>query len=290
MKKGINAWCFPGNYTIEKCMEISAAAGFDGIEINMTEEMTEKSSGQTITEQLSFTENTALTLTFGEREIQDIKRCAKKYGLDIPSISTSLLWRYPLTGNEEKVREKAIEIVRRMIDAAQVLGADTVLVVPGLVDTRVSYKTAMERSIEALKELSKYAEEKKVYIGIENVWNKFLLSPIEMRQFIEKINSPFAGAYFDVGNVLNFSYPEYWIEILSDTIRKIHVKDFNTSVGNISGFTNLLAGDVDWVRVMEYLKKINYENYLIAELAPYKIFPEKLAQDTSTSLDKIIGG
>jgi L-ribulose-5-phosphate 3-epimerase len=289
MKKGINCWCFPGSFSIERCMELASKAGFQGIELNMTETVVQSDSSKVITDELSFSENTALTLDTEKDDMLALKELAEKYNLEIPSISTSLLWRYPLTSKETSSAEKAKEIVRKMIDAAVVLGADTVLVVPGIVDSGISYAEVYQRSLESLMELSEYAKKKRISIGVENVWNKFLLSPMEMRQFIEKINSPYVGTYFDVGNVLAYSYPQYWIEILSDTIKKVHVKDYKTSVGNIHGFTNLLEGDVNWREVNRALNAIGYKGYLIAELSPYKIFPQKLIEDTSTSLDLIIG-
>lgn len=285
MKKGVNCWCFPREYSLEKCIETAKKAGFDSIEINMSDggEPVDK----TIFDELSFSDSKALTTSSTPDEIRAIKEMAERYGIDTPSLSTSLFWSYPLTSNDIKIVEKAKEIVRKMIDAAVVLGADTILVVPGLVNEEVSYAKAYERSRESLKELAKYAEEKKVGIGVENVWNRFLLSPVEMRRFVEEIGSPYVGTYFDVGNVLNFSYPEYWIEVLAETIRKVHVKDFSTSVGNINGFTNLLAGDVNWKRVMEAFRKIGYDSYVTAELSPYKFFPENLIYDTSRAMESI---
>ncbi len=175
-----------------------------------------------------------------------------------------------------------------MIDAAKILHTDAILVVPGVVNERVSYSKAYKRSQDALKALAKKAEESKVYIGIENVWSKFLLSPLEMRKFIDEIGSPYVRFYFDVGNVLAFSYPEHWIEVLGDYIVRVHIKDFDTSIGNIRGFKNLFEGDVNWPAVIGALRKANYEGYLTAELSPYRTHPEMLAYDASKRLDFIL--
>lgn len=283
MKKGINAWCFPNDYSINQCIELASRAGFDGLEINMEEEF---NNAKGKPEQ----DNTypALTLSTTKEQLAGIKHLADKNKIDIPSISSSLFWKYPLSSSDTAICDKAKDVVCKMIDAARELGADSVLIVPGVVNDDVSYKQAYDRALINIKELSKYAEINKIFIGVENVWNKFLLSPLEMRRFIEEIGSPYVGAYFDVGNVLAFSYPQYWIEILSDLIVKVHVKDFKTSIGNINGFTNLLDGDVDWFKVINAFKKTGYNDYLTAELAPLNRFPEKLIYDTSDALDRII--
>ena len=109
-----------------------------------------------------------------------------------------------------------------------------------------------------------------------------------MKRFIEEIDSTYVGVYFDVGNVLDFSYPEYWIEILAEKIVKVHVKDYKTDVGNINGFTHLLQGDVNWKKVIKALRNSGYDDYLTAELSQYNDFPDKLAEDTENALSGII--
>jgi hexulose-6-phosphate isomerase len=270
MKKGINCWTFPANYTVKECIENAKKAGFDGIEINMEEEKKGTPS---------------LRVDSTKAEIEEIFKISQSNGIPISSVATGLHWKYSLTDDDPNVRKKGIEIAEKMIDAAKLFHADAILVVPGVVNERVSYSKAYKRSQEALKALSKKAEEEKVYIGIENVWNKFLLSPLEMKKFIDEIGSPYVKFYFDVGNVLAFSYPEYWIEILGEYIVRVHVKDFDTSIGNIQGFKNLFEGDVNWPKVIEALRRAKYEGYLTAELNPYKTHPEMLAYDASKRLD-----
>ena len=284
MKKGINAWCFPTDFTIEKCMMLAKQAGFDSIELNISEVSKEKGFIDT----LKFEENYGFTLDANDETLMDIYKLSLKIGIEISSVSTSLHWSYPVTSNDELVAGKGIEIIKKMIHAAKVFHTDAILVVPGIVDESVSYKTAYERSIEAFKEIGKMAQQEKVYVCLENVWNKFLLSPIEMNEFIDKIGCGFVQAYFDVGNVLDFSYPEYWIEILKSKIKRVHVKDYNRKVGNINGFCNLLQGNVNWKKVMESLHNINYDGYVTAELSPYHFSPELIAEDTSRHLEHIL--
>jgi len=137
--------------------------------------------------------------------------------------------------------------------------------------------------------MSSLAKKFKVYIAVENVWNKFLLSPLEMRKFIDEIGSEYVVSYFDVGNVLISGYPQDWIHILGKRIKKIHIKDFKTEIGNITGFVNLLEGDVNWQAVISALKEINYDNYVVAELMPpFKHYSEMLIKETSLKMDKIL--
>ncbi len=271
MKKGINCWCFPADFGIEKCMAIAAEAGFEGIELNMEEE-----------------KEGSINLNSTVEEILNFKELSDKYNIEITSLSTSLFWQYPITANQKKIRKKAEKIIKKMIDSAHVLELEEILVVPGIVNRDVSYQTAYQRALHTFRKIKTDAEDKGVRIGIENVWNKFLLSPLEMKGFIEEIDSSHVGFYLDVGNLLNYSYPVHWIEVLADEIIKVHVKDFKTGIGNINGFTNLLQGDVDWKQVIRALREVNYDDYLIAELSPYKTCPVQLAVDTANALQCII--
>jgi hexulose-6-phosphate isomerase len=116
------------------------------------------------------------------------------------------------------------------------------------------------------------------------------MSPLEMRDFIDSFQSEWVGAYFDVGNVLNFGFPEQWIRILGKRIKAVHVKDFRLSAGNIHGFVNLLEGDVNWPEVSKALKEINYQGFITAELPAYKFHPELLIFETAKALEAIIEG
>ncbi len=270
MKKGINRWCFPADWPARRCLDVAAQAGLDGVEFNLAEE------GE-------------LTLQTAAQAWRDLAAQAHGLGLALPSISTALHWKYPLTANEETTRARGQEVVRRMVEAAAAVGADTVLVVPGLVTADMDYQTAYGRAQEALASLASLAGNHGVVIGVENVWNKFLLSPLEFARFLDEIGSPWVKAYLDVGNVLVSGYPEQWIRILGRRIAKIHVKDFSTPVGNITGFVPLLAGDVPWPAVVAALRAIGYEGWLTAELAPYRHAPEQLIHDTAAALKVIVG-
>jgi hexulose-6-phosphate isomerase len=284
MKKSISYWSFSGGLEgkpqldLKGCMKKAKEAGFEGVELVVAE------TGE-------------LTLDSTREDMEGIAQVAKDVGIELSSLATGLLWDYSLTSSDDKTRGKAKDIVRRMLELAFYLGVDTVLVIPGTVDVFfkpdaevVPYDLAYERSLETLKESVPTAERYKVSIGIENVWNKFLLSPLELRDFIDRIGSPYLGAYFDVGNSLLTGYPEHWIRVLGKRIKKVHIKDFRTSVGNVNGFVDLLEGDVNWAEVMKALEEIGYDGWLTAEiLPPYSQHPEALLYNTSKSMDFILG-
>jgi L-ribulose-5-phosphate 3-epimerase len=277
MKKAISIWSF-SNKTIREAIDISKLAGYEGIEPALDE------TGE-------------IGLETNEKELTDIKKYAEDKGIKIRSLATGLYWSYSLTSNNETVRKKAYAIAEKQIETARILGADTILIVPGAVGVdfipdceTVEYDTAYERALEAFMSLKKKAEEAKVNIGIENVWNKFLLSPLEMRDFIDRIDSPYVGAYFDVGNVLYSGYPQHWIKILNKRIKKVHFKDYKREAGGLHGFVDLLSGDVDWPKVMKAFKDIGYDDWVTAEmLPPYTHYPEQIVYNTSAAMDKILG-
>ncbi len=277
MKKGVSQWAFPAAMKLEECMQRAREAGFEGIEVALAEE------GE-------------INLESTKDDMERIAASSRKAGIGLTSLATGLFWDYSLTSEKAEVREKARGIVSKMLELASYLGVDTILVVPGAVDVffkpdveRVSYDIVYERAKDALKELAETAEEYKVNIGVENVWNKFLLSPLETRNFLDEIGSDYVGAYFDVGNVLVTGYPEQWIRILGRRIKKVHFKDFKTDIGNIRGFVDLLEGNVNWPEVIKAFRDIGYNGYAIAELFPYACHPEALIYNTSKSMDLILG-
>jgi hexulose-6-phosphate isomerase len=195
------------------------------------------------------------------------------------------------------MRIKAKDMIKKQLEAAKILGADTILVVPGVVNVefsmpekKVAYDVVYERSLEGLCELKSYAEQLKVNIGLENVWNKFLLSPMEMRDFIDKIGSEYVGSYLDIGNVLFNGYPEHWIKILAEKIKKVHFKDYRKAAGGLHGFVDLLAGDINYPAVMQALSDVGYDGWVTAEMIPsYRFYTETIIYNTSNAMDKILG-
>lgn len=280
VKIGVNQWCFPADFTLEQCFQAAAGAGFDGLELNVTE-----GPGDGADQGVN---KTGLTLDTTSTDLSYVKELAGKYGLELPSVSTGLHWKYSLTSNDPSQREKGQQIVVKMLEIAKGLGADTVLVVPGVVKTDVSYKTAYDRALHVFRDLAQEAEKYQVNIGVENVWNKFLLSPLEMRRFIDSIGSQWVGAYFDAGNVLVSGFAHHWVEALGHCIKKVHVKDFRCEIGSIQGFTSLFNGDMDWVQLVKSLREVGYDSYLTAELSPYRFAPQQLIGDTAEKLKMVV--
>ncbi|GGD98497.1 sugar phosphate isomerase/epimerase family protein [Paenibacillus nasutitermitis] len=273
MLKSVNQWCFAADTPLERVLEVSKDAGYDAVELNLYEPG-----------------GIGLTMDTTAAQAEEVGRLARSHGLQLRSLSTGLLWGHPLSSPDAQVREQGRRIVVKQLELAELLGIDTVLVVPGAVNKDTSYDQCYERSQREMLILAQEAEKRKVRIGVENVWNKFLLSPLEMARYVDECQSDYVGVYFDVGNILLYGFPEQWIRILGSRIFKIHVKDFKTDVGNGSGFVSLLSGDVDWSAVRSALGEIGYTDTLTAELGIYKSDPLQLIYDTARHLEIILGG
>ena len=167
--------------------------------------------------------------------------------------------------------------------------------IPGAVDIFfnpdepvVPYDVAYDRLRRVLDDLVPYADKKKVAIALENVWNRFLLSPLEVRDLVDAYSSDYLGVYFDTGNIMLIGYPEQWIRILGKRIKRVHFKDFRRAVGTVEGFVDLLEGDVDWPAVMASLREIGYGGYCTAELIPtYYHAPQMRWENASKAMDAI---
>lgn len=275
MKKGISIWAFP-NQEPRDCFRMAKRFGYDGIE-------------------LSFDESGPISPQSAEKsDLMEIRKAAESHGLSLYSLASGLYWSTSLTAEDPAERERAEQLVRKQLDAAAALGCDTILILPGMVsglgaaDPVVPYEIVYERAQAALLRLAEYAEKKRVTIGIENVWNKFLLSPMEMRDFIDRIGSQRVAAYFDVGNVVRDGYPEQWIRILGHRIAKVHFKDYKRAIGTISGFVELLAGDVDFAAVMRALREVGYDGWVTAEVFPSNSDFEAFLRKTSEAMDCIL--
>ncbi len=191
---------------------------------------------------------------------------SRKTQLPIHSVMNSEHWRSPLSSADPAVVEKSMEGMRTSLRNAKLWGADTVLLVPAVVNPETSYAQAWERSQRQIRKLIPLAEEAKVIIGIEEVWNKFLLSPLEFARYVDEFNSPWIRAYFDIGNVAIQAYPQDWIRTLGKRIVKVHVKDFSFKK-RLAEFTPLLEGEIDWRAVHAALADIGYQGTATVELS-----------------------
>jgi hexulose-6-phosphate isomerase len=170
------------------------------------------------------------------------------------------------------------------LTSAKAFGCDAVLLVPAIVTETVGYGDAYKRSQDNIRRLLPLAEEMRVIIAVENVWNKFLLSPLEFARYVDEFDSPWLKAYFDVGNVIVFGFAQDWIRTLGKRIVKIHLKDFKRSGYK---WTNLLEGDVNWPEVRKALDEIGYRGFLTPELSGGD---EAYLADLSKRIDRIIAG
>lgn len=269
MQIGINFWTLPNGTQLREGFRMAKAAGFDTVEINMAEE------GE-------------VNLHLTETSARAISAAASEEGVVLSSLSTGLGWKYPLSAADEETRTKGMDVVRKMLQTASWIGMDTILLVPATVTADVAYDEAYERALNGLKILAPYAASMGVSIGVENVWNRFLLSPLEFARFIDEADSPMVGAYFDAGNVLAYGYPDQWVRILGKRIKKVHVKDFRGGLGN-GVFCNPLQGDVPWERVRKELDAIGYNGPITAEVEGYRVHKELGLKHIAESLRSVFG-
>ncbi len=185
-------------------------------------------------------------------------------GLVIHGVSGARHWQDPLSDPDPRVVERGMAAIRQEFEDCKAYGGTTVLVVPAVVNKKVGYRDAYKRSQENIRKLIPDAEKHGVKIAIEEVWNKFLLSPIEFARYIDEFESPWVGAYFDVGNVVEFAYPEEWIRELGKRILKIHIKEyakrnrFNYRLGE--------GREIDWAAVRNALIAVGYDGWITAEV------------------------
>jgi len=240
LKKGVMWGCIGVGGTILEKFEAAKLAGFDGVE------------------------------PMSHLNQDEVLSARDKTGLKIPSVCNALHWKFLLSDPDPKVREEGVAALRVSLEDAKAYGADTVLLVPGRVSETVSYDDCWKRSIAEIKKAIPLAEQLKVKIAIENVWNNFLLSPIEAANYVDQFHSKFVGAYFDCGNILAYGWPEQWIKILGPRIAKVHIKEYSRKIadkqGKGAGFNvKLLEGDNNWPVIMKAFDEIGYNGWTTIE-------------------------
>jgi hexulose-6-phosphate isomerase len=279
MKKSISIWSFYGEWNLEQKLRLAKDAGFTGFEIDLSEDG-------------------PVHLNSSIEDLKAVRTVAEKCGMHLSGLATGLYWGANAASSDPAVRQKASTILDKQISCASALGIDAILVVPGAVGVDfipggevVPYEETWTRASDFIKAALPAAEKAGVTLCIENVWNKFLLSPLEMRTFIDSFGSEHVGSYFDVGNTLAFGYPEHWIAALGTRIKRVHFKDYRRAVGSVDGFCDLLSGDVNWPGVIAELKALGYSGWVAAEMIPpvpfYKHCPEVLIHNTSRAMDAI---
>ncbi len=275
--KAINYWVlggFDGGKGSFEAIDDAVAMGMDGLELTVGD---------------------CIPIDITAVECAQIKVAAAEVGIRIRTLATGFYWGCSLGSPDEMERTKAIEFTCKYIKIAAAMGAETILVVPGAVDVDwdpsrpvVSYQTVWDNSVKSLNQLLPEAEKNNVNIALENVWNKFLLSPMEMKMYVDQFDSNNIGVYFDTGNCLINGYPQHWIEILGSRIKAVHIKNFkrSDSAGGLHGFgDDLMAGDIDFEAVKKALETYCPDVPLTAEMIPFSRLPDMVLPDMVLACD-----
>ncbi len=235
-KKSLMFGMVPKAATLEDRVKMAKDAGFEAIEVDTMSD---------------------------PKEVEAMKSATQKNGIHVEAIVCSKHWSHPLSDPDPKVAEQTMEAMRVSLKNAKDLGAGVVLLVPAVVTPKVRYADAYSRSQERIRQLIPVAQENNSIIAVEDVWNKFLLSPIEFKRYLDEINSPFVRSWFDVGNIVAYGYPQDWIRTLGNLIVRVHIKDFDA---NKHQWKPLREGSIDWPEVMRAFGEVNYKGYIAAEV------------------------
>ena len=202
-------------------------------------------------------------------QAEDVRKASAASGLRVHSVMNMDHWKFPLSSPDPDVVSKSVTGMETSLRNAKLWGADTVLLVPAVVNAETSYRDAWARSQKVIRErLLPLATELKVVIAVEEVWNKFLLSPIEFARYVDEMGSPWVKAYFDVGNVVFYGFPQDWIRTLGPRIAKVHLKDFQLDrPGGKFAWKNLGEGDIDWVEVRKAFADVSYDGWMTTEIS-----------------------
>ena len=259
IRKAVEFSMLPGNFSVLERFQLAHDCGFEQIECGTTDEPS---------------------------AAQEILEASKKTNVLVHSVMNRDHWNYPLSSPDPAVVDKSMKGLETSLHNAKLWGCDTVLLVPAVVTPEVSYKQAWERSQVQVRKILPLAQELQIIIGIEEVWNKFLLSPLEFAQYVDEFQSPWIRAYFDVGNVVISGYPQDWIRTLGKRIVKLHLKDF-TFKNRVANFVNLRDGEIDWKAVYRALAEIGYRGTATVELDGGG---EAYLRDVSHRVDLILSG
>lgn len=222
-------------------------------------------------------------------EAEAIRAAAAATGLRIHSVMNSDHWKFPLSSADPAVVSRSVAGMETSLRNAKLWGADTVLLVPAVVDAQTSYRDAWTRSQAVIRErLLPMARDLRVVIAVEEVWNKFLLSPLEFARYVDEFDSPWLKAYFDVGNIVFYGFPQDWIRTLGKRTVKVHLKDFQLDrPGGRFAWKNLGEGDIDWAEVRKALADVGYDGFVTTEIAGGDA---TYLKDVSARLDRFLAG
>ena len=240
-KKAVLLNMLPEELSYRDRFQMALAVGFEGIEIGTVSD---------------------------PAEAEKIREAGTGTGLKIHSVMNADHWKYPLSSADPEVVGKSVAGMATSLRNAKLWGAGVVLLVPAVVNPETSYQDAWTRSQQVVRErILPLAEELKVVVAIEEVWNKFLLSPLELARYVDEFASPWVKAYVDVGNMIFYGYPQDWIRTLGPRVVRVHLKDFKLERGEGRFYwKNLGEGDVDWIAVRQALSDIDYDGWTTTEI------------------------
>jgi len=276
--KSISYWSFEGGLDgscpFERAVLQAKAAGFAGIEPAIA------TAG-------------ILTPKTDERTCQDYRSIAARHSIVVQTLASGMSWGSSPTHPDPTVRRQSIDLHREALTRAAWIGAQAMLFVPGAITIpwdpaypAVPYDQAYRWAGEAVSELLPTADSVGVDLCVENVWNGLFYSPLELAGFVDQFKSKRVGIYFDVGNVLGYhQHPQHWASILGHRIKRVHIKDFKRAVGNLSGFCDLLEGDVPWKETIHALRQNGYDKTVVAEMIPPT---PGILERTSAAMDRIL--
>ena len=242
--------------------------------------------------ELSVSNEGVINTNLSESDCSAIRQKIDDSGVFVDSIATGMSWGISPTSDDAEVRKNSIKLHQDAIRVASHLDCKALLFVPGVVKSPISpeivrYDRALDRLREAINQMLPIAEELDVDLCMENVWNGFFYSPIELRDFVDSFESDKLGVYLDIGNLIGYQqYPPHWIELLNSRIKRVQIKDFQENfdwTGSFS-FCDLGAGDVPWKETVSALKSIQYKSTIIAEMLPWD---ETILSRTSVAMDQI---
>jgi hexulose-6-phosphate isomerase len=261
---------FFGKQPLEDVFKRLKAANYDGLQVAMR---ATAADGE-------------VNLEMSDAEVRRIRRAAQARGLKLHSIMPQT--GVSLASAKAAERRTCVAHFKRMLELAKGLGCENILCHPGHVAAETPYDAFYGWVVEGLRALAPAARKAGIPLLLENVWNRFMYSPLEAKQILADVGSRAVGIYLDLGNIIPFGWPEHWFRMLGRRIGEVHIKDFRRQVMSGAGFVYPLMGDVDWVAVMRELRRIKYSGWLCAEYGPYPQFADKALWDISTSIDAIL--
>ena len=277
MIKGISYLSFENglsnNESIESALSQTKKNGFDALELSVSSEG-------------------VINTNTSKGECEIIRKKIDDSGIFVDSIATGMSWGVSPTSNDRSIREKSIKLHQDALKVASFLDCKALLFVPGVVKSPISpdivrYDKALDRLREAINQMLPIAEDLNVDLCMENVWNGFFYSPIELRDFVDSFDSDRLGVYLDIGNLIGYQqYPPHWVELLNSRIKRVQIKDFQENfdwTGSFS-FCDIGAGDVPWKETIAALNAIQYKSTIIAEMLPWD---ETILSRTSAAMDQL---